>query len=539
MSRQPFECIAAHTLAITENSLRSLKCSLLIAASRVGGQHRQPDHRYGGYPQLALYPQIASRAGGIEHDFDNVRVMDSAEHALPADTARRQIRGDLEVIDAAYVRMRATCTDRVGNAFRVEMADRLETLDRINRGLSYRLFGEIADPVDGPDDPALPDDMSMRRVLCARLRITSAEAKRRFRVAVRIRPRRSLTGPVLPPELPELAIEVEAGNVGDDHIAAVLHALDVLPSAVNVVDREKAERTLVSYATRQDAKFVTAVGHRIADCLNPDGNFSDEDRAKRRTLVLGPQGIDGMSRLSGWLDPEARAYLEAVTAAMRPGRHAPEVCGASTDERDNRTPAQRRHDALKLGLRYGISSGELGIHRGVPVTVIAATTLGELDQAARAARDPNVPMPAPARTGGNSRLPMRDLIRMASESIQYLVVFDDHSERPLYLGRSKRIATVDQRVVCYARDGGCTRPDCLEPGYHCEVHHAVDWANGGQTNADSLYFACASDHAEATCGNVITTVTDDGRLAWSDGTEPPRVNRVHRLDELLNDERNP
>jgi hypothetical protein len=465
--------------------------------------------------------------------------MASAAHALPAEAARAQICADLELIDSAYVRLCATCTDLVGNAFRVEMAERLETLDRINRGLSYRVFGEIADPVDGPDDPALPADVSMRRLLCSRLRITSAEVKRRFRIAVRIRPRRSLTGPVLPPELPQLATAVEAGNVGGDHIAAALHALDVLPSAVSAVDRGKVEHILVSHAIRQDAKFVAVVGDRTADCLNPDGSFSDADRAKRRGLVLGPQGIDGMSRLSGWLDPEARAYLEAVTAAMRPGRHVPEAGGGSTDKRDNRTPAQRCHDAVKLGMRRRISSGDLGTHRGVPVTVIATTTLGELDRAARAARDPNVPPPVPARTGGNSRLPMHDLIRMASESIQYLVVFDDHSERPLYLGCSKRIATVDQRIVCYARDSGCTRPDCLEPGYHCEVHHAVDWANGGQTNADTLYFACAPDHAEATHGSLTTTVTANGRLAWSDGTGPPRVNRIHRPDELLNEAKDP
>jgi hypothetical protein len=217
----------------------------------------------------------------------------------------------------------------------------------------------------------------------------------------------------------------------------------------------------------------------------------------------------------------------------------PETSDAARDGRDSRTPPQRCHDGLKLALRHAISSEQLGLHRGVPVTVIATTTLGELDQAARAAHDPNVPMPAPARTGGNSRLPMRDLIRMAGEIIQYLVVFDDHSERPLYLGRSKRIATTDQRIVCYARDGGCTRPDCLEPGYHCEVHHAVDWANSGQTNTDSLYFACAPDHTEVTCGNLTTTVTDDGRLAWSDRTGPPRVNRIHRPDELLIGEKNP
>jgi Domain of unknown function (DUF222) len=452
------------------------------------------------------------------------------------DETRAQIRADLEQVDAAYARLRATCTGLVGNAFRVELAERLETLNRVNRGLSYRVFGEIADPTDGPDDAVLPPEVSTRHLLASRLRITPAEVKRRFRAAVRICPRRSLTGPPLPPELPELAAAVEAGCVGDDHITAVCHALDALPSAVSVVDRGKAERTLVRHARLQDAKFVTAVGNRIADCLNPDGNFSDEDRARRRGLALGPQGIDGMSRLNGWLDPEARAYLEAVTAAMRPGRHVPDGWDAPPDDHDNRTPAQRCHDGLKFALQCAISSGQLGVHRGVPVTVIVTTTLAELDQAARAAQDPSVPIPAPARTGGTGRLPMRDLIRLASNSIHYLVVFEDHSDRPLYLGRSKRIATADQRIVCYARDGGCTRPDCLEPGYHCEVHHAVDWAKGGQTNAESLYFACAPDHAEATCGHVTTTVTDEGRLAWSDGDGPPRVNRIHRPEELFNDE---
>jgi len=456
------------------------------------------------------------------------------EATLPVDAVRAHVRADLDLVEAAYARLRDCCTDLVGNAFRLEMAERLETLDRVNRGLSYRVFAEIADPPDGPDDPALPAEVSMRHLLCRRLRITTAEVKRRFRVAARIRPRRSLTGPLLPPELPKLGAAVEAGAVGDDHIAAVMHALDVLPAAVSAVDREKAERILVRHAKKQDAKFVTAVGNRIADCLNPDGDFSDEDRAKRRGLVLGTQGVDGMSRLSGWLDPETRAYLEAITAAIRPGRHLPDA-GADPGVRDDRTPAQRCHDALKLALREALSSGGLGVHRGVPVTVIVTSRLAELEQAVRAAHDQSIPMPGPARTGGNGRLPMRDLIRMAANSIHYLAVFEDHSERPLYLGRSKRIATVDQRIICYARDGGCTRPECVESGDHCEVHHAVDWADGGQTNADSLYFACAPDHTEATLGHVTTTITADGRLAWSDGTGPPRVNRIHHPDELLDD----
>ncbi|MFN8032949.1 MAG: DUF222 domain-containing protein [Mycobacterium sp.] len=456
----------------------------------------------------------------------------SVAEPLTAQAVHDAVRAQLDTIDAAHERLRATCTDLAGNAFRIEIAARLETQQRTNRGLSYRMFGEIAAPVDGPDDPALPAGVKVRDVLANRLRLTAAEVRRRFRVAARIRPRRSLTGPPIEPELPTLAVAVAAGEVGDDHIAAVCRALDALPAAVSAADKQRAERTLTRHARKQDAQFVAEIGQTIADCLNPDGNFTDVDRARRRGLVLGRQGLDGMTKLTGWLDPEARSYLEAVTAAVRPGRHQPE----GEVERDTRSPEQRCHDALKLACKTAIASGGLGQHRGAPVTVVVTTTLAELEQAAQAATDSAIPMPAPARTGGTGRLPMRDLIRLAGESIHYLAVFDDHSARPLYLGRSRRLATADHRIICHARDGGCTKPNCFVRGYDCEIHHAVDWSAGGPTDADNLYFGCACDHAAATDGTYITTVTEDGHLAWSDGTGPPQVNDFHHPERLLADD---
>jgi hypothetical protein len=444
--------------------------------------------------------------------------------AISADEARERIKSALDAIDGAHDLLRDTPSDLVGNTFRVDVAERLETQERVNRGLMYRIFAEIADPPDEAGSIA-----QMRAALWSRLRVTPNEITRRFKLAARIRPRRSLTGPTLMPELPELAAAVDAGVVGDDHIRSVCRAIDVLPGSVSPVDVEAAERTLVRHAASVDAGIVAKLGQRIADYLNPDGLFSDEDRARRRGLHLGPQGPDGMSRLSGLLDPQCRAYFEAIEAAVRPGRHQPDK---NSDSRDNRTPAQRCHDALKLGLETAIASGGMGVHRGHPVTVVVTTTLTELTNAADAALDSSVPMPPPARTGGGSRLPMRDLIAMASKSIHYLAVFDEHTKRPLYLGRQKRIATADQRLICYARDRGCTRPNCLEPGYRCEVHHSPDFAGGGRTDADKLFFLCGCDHGMASRGESDTCVVD-GRLGWSDGTGPPEINHAHHPDELL------
>jgi hypothetical protein len=449
------------------------------------------------------------------------------------EAARDRYRAALDSIDAAHQILRDTPTDLVGNDFRIEVAERLETQERTNRGLMYRMFGEIADP---PDEtgfiPALRDK------LWARLHITPKEITRRMRQAARIRPRRNLTGPPCPPELPLLAQAVEAGQVGEDHIRAVCQALNMLPSAVSDADRGDAERSLVEHATKFDAGIVTAAGRRLSDYLNPDGQYDEADRARRRWLRMSPQGPDGMSRFNGVLDPQARAYFEAIIAAVRPGHRTPE--GHDPALPDDRTPGQRCHDAFKLGMKTAIASGNLGTHRGLPVTVIATTTLAELNQAAHATTNPAIPMPPPALTGGGSALPMRDVIKMAAEAIHYLAVFDDHRERPLYLGRQKRLATADQRIICYARDRGCTHPGCLEPGYHCEVHHGVtDWVHGGHTNADELFFACDPDHDLVNNGYKTTQVTNNGRLGWTDGTSPPEINHAHHPDELLRGDPDP
>ena len=399
----------------------------------------------------------------------------------------------------------------MGNEFRVEFAERLETQERLNRGLMYRVFGQIADP---PDEPGLVPMLTDR--LGARLRLSPNEIKRRMKLGRRIRPQRQISGPPTPPEFAVVAEAVAAGTLGEDHLKVICGAMDRLPSCVSSTDRAEVEASLVREAAKHDADFVKVVGKKIDEIFNPDGHFDEADRERRRGVHLGPQGPDGMSRIWGWVDPETRAYIEAGTAAVRPGRHQPD--GTLAETRDDRSQSQRCHDGLKLGLKAGIASGGLGSHRGHPVTVIVRTTLAELNQAAHAVHNPDIPMPGPARTGGDTALPMRDLIRMATDAIHYLAVFENHSDRPLYLGRQQRIASVDQRIICYSRDGGCTRPNCVAPGYHSEVHHSPPWTPNGATDADALYFACGPDHALVTDGHLQTTVTDTG---------PPRMDRRH------------
>ena len=129
------------------------------------------------------------------------------------------------------------------------------------------------------------------------------------------------------------------------------------------MDRDEVQPSLLRQASKNDAEIVKAVARRIEEIFNPDGDYDEADRARRRGLTLGQQGRDGMSRLSGFIDPETRCYVEAVSAAVRPGRHLPD--GALVETRDDRSGAQRCHDGIKLALKAGIASGGLGPTAGI------------------------------------------------------------------------------------------------------------------------------------------------------------------------------
>jgi len=105
---------------------------------------------------------------------------------VTGEAARERFRVLLDQVDAAHAQMRELPCDMVGNSFRADMAERLETQDRCNRGLMYRVFAQIADP---PDEAAMAPAVVAR--LAARLRIPPREVKRRLKIGATIRPRRS------------------------------------------------------------------------------------------------------------------------------------------------------------------------------------------------------------------------------------------------------------------------------------------------------------------------------------------------------------
>ncbi|NDJ91826.1 HNH endonuclease signature motif containing protein, partial [Mycolicibacter kumamotonensis] len=245
---------------------------------------------------------------------------------------------------------------------------------------------------------------------------------------------------------------------------------------------------------------------RMADHLHPDGNYTDEYRAKRRGVVLCPQDRDGMSAIKGYLDPQARATLDAVLARWAaPGMCNPDdpvpctsgTPGQTAIEADTRSAAQRNHDAPTAMGRALLASGDLGQHNGLPATIIVSTSLADLQAGI-----------GKAHTGGGTWLPMRDVVAMASHAHHYLRIYDGAKE--LALLHTKRLASPGQRIVLYAKERGCSHPGCPIGGYYCEVHHDTDYAKTGRTDIDDLSLRCGPHHQLITSHGWKTRKRHDG-----------------------------
>ncbi|TFV57351.1 HNH endonuclease [Mycobacterium sp. PS03-16] len=416
------------------------------------------------------------------------------------------------------------------------------------------------------------DGASAKNVLVELLHLAPDAAAARINDAARLGPRWTLSGETLEPQMAATAAALARGDISPAHVRHIKTFLTSLPLWVDNQTRTDTEHTLARLAAGLDPHQLDKAAKTLLDCIDEDGPEPDYDEQQRKRFIrIGPQQRDGMSTLTGLLDPEGRALLDALiahyngepaqpdnepaqptdnTPADDPADAAPEHTVITNDPApsdppddhpalsdpapdppvfpwlERETKSQRDYDALKAGLRLALSSGALGTRHGLPASIVVTTTLDDLEKAA-----------GYARTAGGTRLPVRDLIRYAAGARHYLAVFDDHTEEPLYLGRAKRCATTAQRLALFARDLGCTRPGCTANFYNCHAHHAQqDWAKGGRTDITDLALACHPDnHLIEHTG--YTTQRRNGRTEW---IPPPhldtgqhRINHTHHPHRYL------
>ncbi len=115
-------------------------------------------------------------------------------------------------------------------------------------------------------------------------------------------------------------------------------------------------------------------------------------------------------------------------------------------------------------------------------------------------------------------------------------MFTDANGQPLWLGRTRRHATVAQYLALTARDRGCVR--CGASPQRCEAHHLVPWnaPAKGQTDIDQLALLCGPCHRELHQNNLTLyrQTGPGGKTVWHtrpatpQETPPPRPANIQR-----------
>ncbi len=442
--------------------------------------------------------------------------------------SREEVVEVLDALEAGYKRALDLTFDLLTPPERLAVLERFEGFRRLQPAVEHALINELTrvEPAVLGGKPAV--------VMADRLRISRAEASRRVHEAADLGERRALNGEPLPAVLEATAAAQRNGDLGAGHVAVIRSFWHRIPDFVDVEARARAEAHLAGLAEEHRPDELAKLADTLMDCLNPDGDFSDLDRAKRRGLSIGKQDLDGMSPIKGFLTPEARATIDAVFAKLaapgmcKPADDVPYVSETPSEaaiQGDARSAAQRNHDALLAAGRALLASGDLGQHNGLPASIVVTTTLRELEAGT-----------GRGLSGGGTLLPMSDVIRLAAHAHHYLAIFDNGKALALY--HTKRLASSAQRIVLHAKDRGCSFPNCDVPGYLCEVHHVVSWSRRHETAIDNLTLACAAHHALAEQGWTTRTHTR-GDTEWIPPPHldrgRPRVNTYHRPEKLLRD----
>src|ERR1700733_5171485 len=232
-------------------------------------------------------------------------------------SSREEIVEVFDALEAAHKRALDLTFDVLTTPERLRVLERWEQMRRWQPAVEHALINQLAEQAD-------PTELGgkLPAALANRLRITRTEASRRIHDAADLGERRALNGEPLPPALPATAEAQRNGELGAGHVAVIRSFFHRLPDFVDIETRAKAEAHLARLAGEHRPDDLAKLADKLTDCLNPDGDFTDVDRAKRRGLSIGKQDIDGMSPISGYLTPEARATIDAVFAKLA----APGMC---------------------------------------------------------------------------------------------------------------------------------------------------------------------------------------------------------------------
>ena len=236
--------------------------------------------------------------------------------------------------------------------------------------------------------------------------------------------------------------------------------------------------------------FQKLVDHTVASVRTDDG-LSTFERQRQNTYLRTWIDGEGMTNLRGRFDPVSGAAItsvleQRVDQIFHSGDSgAPVSVAPGIEPNDHR----RAHAMVERLTRRTIGDDE---SLGPRAEVVVHVDLDTLTQRSHSRLSPH----GTCRTNLGIELPVETVRRLACEADIIPVVLDGRSV-PIDVGRSKRLATANQRRALEAVHPTCAIPDCDVPFHRCQIHHIEYWENGGRTDLDNQVPLCTRHHHAA------------------------------------------
>ncbi|MFT4028746.1 MAG: DUF222 domain-containing protein [Protaetiibacter sp.] len=272
----------------------------------------------------------------------------------------------------------------------------------------------------------------------------------------------------------------------------LVKAAELIRTRLAAADRAdgllQAATRLVAEAPGLKLEDLAARAAHTRDTLDTAGIAAREHALHRRRFLHITKQPDGMTRLSGLLDPESAAIVVPILdAATSPRRGGPRFVDPDARQRaedlmrDERTTEQLALDVFVELIRMGsqVDPGRLLGDRKPTVRILV--TKADLDTREGAAYF----------EGQHDAVSVSTAERFICSTGAVAIPFDGDG-RVLDLGREQRLFSEKQRTAMAARDGGCLM--CGRPPSWCEAHHIDPWHQHGRTDIDDGVLLCRFWH---------------------------------------------
>ncbi|RAM37208.1 HNH endonuclease, partial [Arthrobacter globiformis] len=497
------------------------------------------DHRAlgAGAGGLAIVGANALQSGPAEGD-----VVDEALALLSADAITAEDTAPCGFGQAADFADRVEVLSR--------QVDRLQVLaagavDRARTAAVTAAASPLVPVTAAEAGPGPGDDGSRNTVefLRGRLRISSAEARRRIGLADSVLPRAGFGGQQLPPRYQGVAAAVSTAQISSRAATTITLALDRAQHFTTPDHTAVMEHDLTQAAVENDADFLTRVAKHWAEAIDQDGTEPSEAALRQIQGAFIRRPKHGLQHLEIFATTE---QFETLTTAMNtatnprtpapakgngndgngadgPGSDGPSSGAGNAESAsldgwdtegvpevslDHRSQGQMRLDGLVGAVQTVLTTDILPANGGHRPQILATINYRDLladlrkrqdaqwaqdsqgDQGTQWDQGTEGPQPAytgrtnAGSTGGTALFAFSGpvnpaTIRKIACDADIIPVVLGSQGRILDIGRASRVFPPHIRKAIMARDQGCAFPACTIPAAWCEAHHITYWSRGG------------------------------------------------------------